>query len=131
MLHANRRSYTRLPTFSDCGIQHPTGVEGFDPRIMQASATVRYTLTEDWLLIKGEGTRTNPPSRQFPGLAYQLVYRGLRRYYTGPNHCVGCQLIRDAADGAPSLGSPEVWRRLGTIHHITMVMDCLSSLTWP
>jgi hypothetical protein len=56
MLHANRRRLSRLPTYSDCGIQHPAGVEGFDPRTMQASASVRYAIPEDWLLIKGEGT---------------------------------------------------------------------------
>lgn len=130
-LHSNRRRLSRLPTFSDCGIQHPAGVEGFDPRTMQASASVRYTLSEDWLLIKGEGTRTNPPSQQFPGLANQLVYGNLQSYFTGANHCVGCESMRDAAGGAPRLGSLEAWRRLGTIHHITMVMDCMASVPWP
>ena len=131
MLHANRQRLTRLPTYSDCGIQHPAGVEGFDPRTMQASASVRYAIPEDWLLIKGEGTRKNPPSQQFPGLANDLVNGSLRSYFTGANHCVGCESMRDAAGGVPGLGSLEVWRRLGTIHHITMVMDCMSSLPWP
>jgi hypothetical protein len=35
VLHSNRRHIERLPTFSDCGIQHPSGVEGFDPMTMQ------------------------------------------------------------------------------------------------
>ena len=57
----------RVPTYSDCAIQHPAGVEGFDPVRMQVSATVRYALSDSWLLIKGESTRRRRPSLQFPG----------------------------------------------------------------
>src|SRR5712692_9860762 len=41
-LYARRQSLQRMPTFGDCAIQHPVGVERFDPRIMKASAAVRY-----------------------------------------------------------------------------------------
>ena len=44
------RSSTLSPTFSDCAIQHPVGVEGFNPRTMQVSASVRYALPDQWLL---------------------------------------------------------------------------------
>jgi hypothetical protein len=130
-MHANRRTMERLPTYSDCGIQHTKGVEGFDPIKMQASATIRYTTEQDWLLIKGIGTRTTPPSQQFPGLANQLVYGGLRRSFAGASHCSGCAGMKAAADGEKKLGSPEIWRRLGTIHHITTVVKALAALPWP
>jgi hypothetical protein len=129
--YEKRASLERLPTFSDCGIQHPRGVEGFDPRRMQVSATIRYTLPERWLLIKGEGTRFNPPSQQFPELARRLVYGTHRRDYLGPEHCYGCARAKDAADGAPRLGSAGVWRRLGTAHHLTVSAKSLSQLSWP
>ena len=48
--HANRAALERLPTFSDYAIQHPSGVEGFDPRIMAVAASIRYTLPDEWLL---------------------------------------------------------------------------------
>ena len=128
-LYANRSNGTRIPTFSDCVIQHPAGVEGFNPILMQVSASIRYTLEDDWLLIKGESTRFRAPSQQFPELAVRLVYGDLRRYYKGPDHCQGCESIKASADGAPKLGSAEVWRRLGTIHHLSMVMQGLDSLT--
>ncbi len=118
----------RIPTFSDCAIQHPSGVEGFDPRIMPVSATVRYALADSWLLIKGESTRRRLPSVQFPRLAKQLVYGHLRRHFRGEAHCEGCASIKAAADGHPRLGSPEVWRRIGTVHHITEVTQSLRSL---
>ena len=131
-LFARQGNLERLPTFSDCAIQHPAGVEGFDYRYMQASATIRYTSGDYWLLVKGEGMKTNPATAQFPRLATHLVYGQLLRDFMGVGHCVGCQMAKDSADGAPNLGSPEVWRRLGTIHHITaVVQDDLASLQWP
>jgi hypothetical protein len=130
-LHARRSSIPRLPTFSDCAIQHPSGVEGFDPRYMQVSAAVRYAMREHWLLIKGESTRAVPPSEQFPELATRLVYGHLRQQFAGVEHCAGCRGMKNAADGLPSYGSAEAWRKLGTIHHISTVMQGLDSLTWP
>jgi len=129
-LHARRNSLARLPTFSDCGIQHPKGVEDFDFRTMHTSAAIRYALPDNWLLIKGESTRQTPPSEQFPVLATRLVYGNLRGYFLGSTHCRGCTLMKDAADDTPKLGSPEVWRKLGTIHHMTTVMDGLAALPW-
>lgn len=130
-LHARRTKLRRLPAFSDCGIQHPSGVEGFDPRVMQVSAAVRYSLPESWLLIKGESTRSTPAILQFPELATQLVYGHLRSHFAGSAHCEGCRSAAAAADGDEGFGSAEVWRRIGTIHHITRTVGGLLSLPWP
>ena len=127
-LHARRNDILRLPTYSDSAIQNPAGVEGFDFRLMQVSASVRYTSSDNWLLIKGESTRIIPPSAQFPTLATQLVYGHLSGEYEGRSHCEGCALIRSSADGAPGIGSAEAWRRIGTIHHITTVVQDLEAL---
>jgi hypothetical protein len=127
-LYDQRQNLTRLPTFSDCAIQHPAGVEGFDPRIMAASASVRYTLEKEWLLIKGKSTKRILPSKQFPDLASELVHGTFRSRFFGLNHCNGCRLMTAAADGAPSLGSPGTWRQLGTIHHLSVVTQALASL---
>lgn len=128
-LYGRRDSLQRLPTFSDCAIQHPEGVEDFDPRKMQVSASIRYTLDETWLLIKGHSTRLRRPGEQFPTLARKLVYDSLSSNYYGASHCKGCELMKAAADGATRLGSPEVWRRLGSIHHISVVTQGLASLS--
>lgn len=130
-LHARRNELVRLPTYSDCAIQHPTGVEDFDPRIMTVSAAIRYALQEQWLLIKGESSRRTRPSVQFPRLATQLVYGHLRNHFAGESHCAGCGSVKKAADGAPNLGSAEVWRRLGTIHHLTRVVEGIQTLREP
>ncbi len=130
-LYPLRRTMERLPTYSDCAIQHPKGVEAFDPRLMAGSAVIRYTLDDSWLLVKGESTRKVLPSQQFPQLAVQFAYGHLLNYFNGAGHCAGCRSIQDAADNAGRFGSQEVWRRIGTIHHITKVSECLSALTWP
>ena len=130
-LHAARSSLLRLPSFSDGAIQHPRGVEGFDFAIMQVSASVRYTLPDRWLLIKGESTRNVLPSTQFPRLATQLVYGHLAAHFAGAKHCAGCKGMQAAANGAPNFGGAGVWRRLGTIHHITRAVEELVRLPWP
>ncbi len=130
-LHSQRDTLPRLPTFSDCVIQHPRGVEGFNPRMMQVSASVRYTLVDRWLLLKGESTRITPPSTQFPDLATLLIYGHLQPNIAGQDHCDGCASMKASADGASGLGSAEVWRRLGTIHHITTAVEQLDLLPWP
>lgn len=130
-LHSTRHSLVRLPTYSDYAIQHPLGVEGFDFRFMQVSAAIRYTKEEHWLLVKGESTRSVLPSAQFPQLATRLVYGHLQQHFAGSTHCRGCQAIKAAADGANGYGSAGAWRRLGTIHHLTAVMQGLQNLNWP
>lgn len=130
-LHSSRSSLARLPTFSDCAIQHTMGVEDYDPRTMPTSAAIRYASTDRWLLIKGESTRVTRPSIQFPALAEQLVYGHLQSHFAGENHCGGCASMKACADGAGGFGSLEAWRRLGTIHHITTVLEQLAALPWP
>ena len=130
-LHGRRAHLARLPSFGDCAIQHTSGVEGFDPKTMAASAAIRYARDQNWLLVKGESTRTTPATFQFPQLAAKLVYGPLKHSFSGPNHCAGCQSMEEAANGASGYGSAEAWRRLGTIHHISRVMQDLGSLPWP
>ena len=129
-LHGRRGDLVRLPSFSDCAIQHLLGVEGFNPKTMPVSASIRYARDQHWLLVKGESTKNRSSSVQFPELASQLVYGPLKHHFSGPDHCAGCQSMKEAADGAPNYGSLEAWRRLGTIHHISRVMQELGSLPW-
>ncbi len=127
-LYLRRYELPRLPTFSDGAIQHPSGVEGFNPRTMSVSAAIRYALPDAWLLIKGESTKSTLPTQQFPRLARLLSQGALAQYFAGAGHCAGCESIHAAANGSPGLGSAAVWRRLGTIHHLTRVVEDLAAL---
>lgn len=130
-LRPARKQLGRLPTFGDWGIQHPSGVEGFDPVKMQASAAIRYALEEDWLLIKGRGTKKHPPGIRMPHLAKSLVLGAHRQSFAGAGHCAGCQLIQGAANGAPGMGSLTKWRQIGTAHHLTTTVAALQQLPLP
>lgn len=121
----------RVPTFGDCAIQHPKGVEGFDPIKMQASAAIRYALELQWLLVKGRGTKKSPPSGQFPKLAGELVRGAHKKQFAGTGHCAGCKMIDAATKGAPKLGSLTTWRRIGTAHHITTTVEAIQRLHVP
>ena len=127
-IHPSQSTRGRRLIFGDYVIQHPAGVENFDPRIMQVSATIRYAVHDAWILIKGESTRVVRARDQFPVLATRLVYGRLQSQYQGAAHCPGCCAMKAAADGATGFGSPEAWRRLGTIHHICQTLDALDAL---
>lgn len=130
-LYNQRANLGRLPTFSDCAIQHPKGVEGFDPKTMAASASARHATGDHWLLVKGESTKVRKSSTQFPKIAKSIVTNRYGSHYRGRQHCTGCKLIDDAAIGAPNLGSAEKWRLIGSIHHVSTVLKDLSALHWP
>ena len=128
LLHRQRQSMARLPTYGDYGIQHPTGVEGFDPRFMKMSASIRYTTADHWLILKGRSTHHQSSSIQFPTLATALTQS---QHFYGAQHCPGCTEALACANGAPGLGSPEVWRRIGTTHHLTAVVEQLQQVAYP
>jgi hypothetical protein len=128
-VRSRKPAWPRLPTFGDCGIQHPLGVEGFDPRTMQASPTIRYLARDHWLLVKGQSKRRVKLRLQFPQLAAKLAPGGaLNSYFAGDTHCGGCQKVVACAANTPRLGSAEKWRLIGTAHHITSVVEQLTAL---
>lgn len=130
-LFQKRKTLLRLPTFGDGAIQHPAGVEGYDPRTMPSSAAIRYTLDDHWLLIKGQSTRTKLARLQFPELAKLLVVGPHSACFAGQSHCEGCAGIIASIAGEAGFGSLEAWRRLGTIHHLTRAIERLEALPWP
>ena len=73
-------------------------------------------------------TKKESPSDQFQNLATSLVYGYLSKHFSGASHCDGCQGMWCAAEGADDFGSLTVWRRLGTVHHITHVIKQIDAL---
>lgn len=116
----------RTPTYGDYGIQHPQLPETFAP-FMDISTNIRYTAGSRWLILKGPSfkRRGGAPYR---GLAQSLIESD---HFLGITHCAGCSEIQDISQRDASHGNPEVWRRIGAIHHITSVVEQLASLTVP
>ena len=113
----------RVPTFGDYGISHPITPE-LDPRIMQASASIRYTSEEYWLVVKGRGVRMSG-FEQFRLLSDKLINRN---EYSGEGFSWGDGFIKKCADRTEGTGNLTTWRKVGTNHHIKYVIDQLSRL---
>jgi hypothetical protein len=109
--------------FGDYGIAHPVTKE-LDPRTMRMSASIRYTTPKNWLVLKGRNVRQYGFDQYFE-LCKELVKR--------PEYCErsfswGDGYISDCADGMVGPGNATTWRKVGTNHHITLVVTEIASL---
>jgi hypothetical protein len=102
--------------FGDYAIAHPVPKE-LDPRIMQMSASIRYTTPDDWLIVKGRNVRQYGFDQYFE-LCKTLVGRA---EYSGRDFSWGDRYIDDCANGMTGPGNATTWRKVGTNHHITLV----------
>jgi hypothetical protein len=122
----------RPPTFGDYVVAHPDPFVDVDPRMMQNSATLRYTGENEWLFPKGELFRgrgtSGLGSAAVPPIA-ALVAADPR--FLGAAHCATDQWIVDVAAGTESGANPEAWRRRGTQHHLQLVTEQVASFPWP
>jgi hypothetical protein len=113
---------TRLPTFGDYTISHPKVLE-IDMRIVKPAATIRYTIEDEWLIIKGENVREYG-FKQYHDLSRNL---STSKYYSGSTFSFGDEYIQLCADKKVKTGSLTTWREIGTNHHITMLTKDIAS----
>lgn len=115
----------RVLTFGDYAIAHPDpSVSEIDPRVIQMSASIRYTVDAAWLIFKGHGVRLHGFA-QFYDLAKALV---AHPDYSGSTFSWGDDYIRQCAQQQTGPGNATTWRKVGTNHHITFVVHQLASL---
>jgi hypothetical protein len=107
----------RLPAFGDYGVQHPDPMSDFDPRYMQSSAQLRYTIARDWFVARGRGMRV-AGNEQIRDLATQVVEHD---EYAGPDFSWGDHWLHECATSSCSAGNQMVWRKVATSHHLTYV----------
>jgi hypothetical protein len=117
----------RQPAFGDYCVQHPDPLSDFDPRYMDSSAQLRYTIAASWFVVRGRGMKT-AGARQIHSLAQQVV---AHREYAGPNFSWGDAWLRDCAEESGGPGSQGVWRKVTTNHHLTYVTTQLANLLGP
>jgi hypothetical protein len=117
----------RLPRpdliFGDYGIANPVTKE-LDPRTMQMSASIRYTTPKSWLVLKGRNVRQYGFDQYFE-LCKALVQRP---EYRGSPFSWGDRYISDCAEGMTGPGNATTWRKVGTNHHLTMVVEQVANL---
>lgn len=122
-LAARRHRLLRLPTFGDYGIAHPLLAE-IDPRVMQMSAQLRYTTETDWLVMKARNVKAHGYG-QFNDICRYLV---TRPEYKGADFSWGDSAISEATAAGAASGNATTWRRIGTNHHLTFVVDQIANL---
>lgn len=120
-LEQRRTNFPRLPMYADHGIQFPVMPE-LVIRNPDAAANVRYTTSDAYVWAKGESIRLYT-GQQYHRLAADLV---ASQAFRGPDHCAGCAGMAACAAGESGFNAPVAWRRLGTIHHITCVVESLA-----
>jgi hypothetical protein len=109
----------RLPTFGDYGINHPDILQ-LDMRKVKPSATIRYTVDDAWLIVKGPNVRDNG-FEQYHDLCRDLIRS---KYFLGAHFSAGDEYIAKCANGEVATGNLSTWRMVGTNHHLEkMVYD--------
>jgi hypothetical protein len=123
----------RKPSFSDYTIQYglyKEPVEGCNP-----SVSVRYTLDEEWLIMRGDAVRgkatsdlqeTRPGREQWHGHA-QLLCENKNLFY-GESFSWGDAFIHEKSLDSKHYGSYEIWLRAGINHHMTVVSRQIANL---
>jgi hypothetical protein len=123
----------RKPSFSDYTIQYglyKEPVEGSNP-----SVSVRYTLDEEWLIMRGDAVRgkaTSNPKEVRPGREQWHGHAQLlcdnRDLFYGESFSWGDAFIREKSLDRKNYGSHEIWLRAGINHHMTVVSRQIANL---
>jgi hypothetical protein len=115
----------RIPSYGDYTIQHP--VFGEPPAFPNFSASIRYTTTEDWVIMRGEGVRNvgGPGYAQWPANAVMLCKRA---EYCGADFSDGDRYIRERSVLSSKPGTAETWLRAGINHHLTFVVRQIATV---
>ncbi len=124
LIRSLRDSDTRIPIFGDYGINHPDVIR-LDMRHVKPNASVRYTIDNAYLIVKGLNVRDHK-FHQYRDLCRDVVRS---EHYCGENFSEGDKYISGCAQGLASTGRLTTWRWVGTNHHLEKVVRDISSLS--
>lgn len=112
----------RLPSFGDYGVQHPDLLE-LDWRKLPRVPNIRYTLPEEWLIVRGGSTKKYGYRQTFQ-LSRDLL--SMSEHY-GNSFSWGDNYISLCAQESDGPGNMTTWRKVGTNHHITLVSEQIAN----
>ncbi len=116
----------RVPAFGDYTIQY--GV--YTPPVSSPnySASVRYTLENDWLILRGEwvGKPNGPGTAQWN--AWAMLLCDSDDFY-GAEYSAGDAYVHERSRTHEKSGNPEKWLYAGINHHLTVVARQIASLS--
>ena len=106
----------RRPTFGDYTIQHPIYQE--PPEHSNPSASIRYTHSEYWVIMRGEGLKNEdgPGHQQYRAEAQLLCDMD---EFCGAAFSRSDRYIREVSRRSNNPGNPYTWLRAGMNHHMT------------
>lgn len=125
--HVTARPRTlRLPSYGDYTIQW--GYFAEPPERANFSASIRYTSSDDWVIMRGEGVfhDGSPGFAQWPANAQMLC---ARPEFCGRDFSAGDRYIYQMANQSVDTGGAETWLRAGINHHITFAARQVANLT--
>ena len=119
------RGRLRWPSFSDYTIQYGRYVEPVENA--NPSASIRYTLAEEWLIMRGEGilNEEGPGRAQWNANAILLTERD---EFFGEDFSDGDTYIAEMSRKQKEHGSAMTWIRAGLNHHMSVVLRQISAL---
>lgn len=118
----------RVPTYADYGIRHPIYNETY--QFLEATSSIKYTLENNWLIIKGKKRRYD----YFLAGAKLLVSTKLfykKEFSKGDAYIAEKAIHHDIYQKNPKVkgtGTTELWLKAGLSHHFALVFDQLSKL---
>lgn len=117
----------RYPSFGDYTASHPDQhLYEIDPRFMQVSASIRYALNNEWLIVRGRSTRIP----RFGGFAqYQALSRTLVAHpqFAGHGFSWASTYIEQCAANQ-HVGNSTNWRQVATNWHIVLTAHQIANL---
>lgn len=120
------KTLLRKPSFGDYTIQHPFFSE--PPSKPNYSASIRYTASTAWVVVRGEGVFNDkgPGFAQWPANAKLLCKR---KEFCGSEFSYGDAYIKQMSLQSSTTGSAETWIRAGINHHLTFVAHQIGGLS--
>lgn len=116
----------RLPSFGDYSIQYPE-ISDLDFRKIKSSVNLRYATETHWRVYKAR-EKFRYGYEQFNEICNDLI---TTQEYYGSDFSAGDNYIYGCAKNTDGPGTPEIWRRVGFNHHMTLIARQLANFDGP
>lgn len=116
----------RIPSFGDYTVVNPQTTTDFDPSYMDMAPTIKYTITEEFLIFRGSGVKASGKGfAQTHTLAQDVVAHS---EYLGKTFSHGDEFIHErATNSSSSKGNATSWVTVNVNHHLELVASHFSS----
>ena len=124
-LNLRSQPLIRQPSFGDYTAAHPNPSE-LDPRIIQASASIRYAVDTEWVIARGRSLKSASFGgyAQFNSLSGALIAHPL---FTGASFSWSSDYVTACAAGGPT-GNLTTWRKVATNRHLSRTAHQIANL---